>query len=61
MSVQTTPMRYIGSVTLPGTRVTERDCGEPEDELSELVRPGYNTILFVLLKHFIPNSQFYRI
>ena len=32
------------SVTLPGTRVTESDCGEPEDELSELVRPGYNTI-----------------
>ena len=33
------------SVTLPGTRVTESDCGKPEDELSELVRSGYNTIL----------------
>jgi len=37
-------MRYIDSVTLPGTRVTESDCGKPENELSELVRPGYNTI-----------------
>lgn len=44
MSVQTTPMRYNGSVILPGTRVTESDCGIPEDELSELVRSGYNTI-----------------
>ncbi|WP_292389813.1 hypothetical protein [Methanosarcina sp. UBA5] len=47
MSVQTTPMRYIDSVTLPGTRVTESDCGKPEDELSELVRQGYSTIFFV--------------
>lgn len=38
-------MRYIDSVTLPDTRVTERDCGKPEDELSELVRSGYSTIL----------------
>ncbi|AAM07444.1 predicted protein [Methanosarcina acetivorans C2A] len=45
VSVQTTPMRYIDSVTLPDTRVTERDCGKPEDELSELVRSGYSTIL----------------
>jgi hypothetical protein len=44
VNVQTTPMRYIDSVTLPGTRVTESDCGKPENELSELVRPGYNTI-----------------
>ncbi len=38
-------MRYTDSVTLLGTRVTEKDCGKPEDDLSELVRPGYNTIL----------------
>ncbi|MDW5549385.1 MULTISPECIES: hypothetical protein [Methanosarcina] len=44
MSVQTTPMRYIDSVILPCTRVTESDCGKPEDELSELVRQGYSTI-----------------
>lgn len=25
-------MRYIDSVTLPCTRVTESDCGKPEDE-----------------------------
>jgi len=37
-------MRYIDSVILLGTRVTERDCGKPEDDLSELVRPGYSTI-----------------
>lgn len=37
-------MRYTYSVTLPGTRVTESDSGEPEDDLSELVRSGYNTI-----------------
>jgi hypothetical protein len=43
-------MRYIDSVTMPGTRVTESDCGKPEDELSELVRPGYSTI-FSLFKY----------
>jgi len=47
MNVQTTPMRYISSVILPGTRVTESDSGKPEDELSELVRSGYSTILFL--------------
>jgi hypothetical protein len=41
------------SVTLPGTRVTESDSGEPEDELSELVRPGYNTIQFDPFQTFI--------
>ncbi|AKB56054.1 hypothetical protein MSBRM_3056 [Methanosarcina barkeri MS] len=40
-------MRYIDSVTLPCTRVTESDCGKPEDELSELVRKGYSTIFSV--------------
>jgi len=55
VNVQTTPMRYIDSVTLPDTRVTERDCGKPEDELSELVRSGYSTILHksVFIAHFI--------
>jgi hypothetical protein len=43
-------MRYIDSVTLPGTRVTESDCGKPEDELSELVRQGYSTISFDIKK-----------
>jgi hypothetical protein len=45
-------------VTLPGTRVTESDCGEPEDDLSELVRPGYNTIhpsRFLLINEFFEN------
>jgi hypothetical protein len=44
VNVQTTPMRYTYSVRMPGTRVTGRDCGLPEDELSELVRSGYSTI-----------------
>jgi hypothetical protein len=46
-------------VTLPGTRVTESDCGKPENELSELVRPGYSTILscFQNLSYELPGQQ----
>jgi len=40
------PNAVHNSVTLTDTRVTESDCGKPENELSELVRSGYNTILY---------------
>lgn len=55
-------MRYINSVTLLGTRVTERDCGKPEDELSELVRPGYSTILYesIFIKLIFTQIHFYK-
>lgn len=52
-------MRYIDSVTLLGTRVTERDCGKPEDDLSELVRPGYSTILHKSIFIKFPFTQIY--